>query len=152
MVADDDDSDDGLINNLNELVGGAALPQQQVAAKIQVKAKALSAHLRTEIAFSHVKHHQVIETSRERGLLLGSADLNIRIEQMQIACRELRQNKFFLLAVELKEKEKNLLMQKFAYGDANINQKGGQNPSLSNLQSNQGVNQNGDHNLFATLD
>lgn len=120
----------------------------------QAKTKTLSAHLRTEIAFSHVKHHEFIESSRERGLLLGSADLNIRIEKMQNACRELRKNKFFLLAVELKEKEKNLLMQKFAYGDANINQRGGDqnNPSLSNSQGNQGINLNGEHNLFATLD
>ena len=77
-------------------------------------------HLKTEIAFSAVKKHEIVESNCQRGrLALGSAniELDLRVQLMQEACNQLRQNRFFLMAIELKEKEKNLLIQSFAYGD-----------------------------------
>ena len=73
----------------------------------------------------------LVEASCERGrLALGSSniELDLRVRLMKTACNQLRLNRFFLMAIELKEKEKNLLMQSFAYGeDQNREeQKGGQ--------------------------
>ena len=79
-----------------------------------------NAHFKTEIAFSHVKEHELVEASCQRGrLALGSAniELDLRVQLMQSACNQLRQNRFFLMAIELKEKEKNLLIQSFEYGE-----------------------------------
>lgn len=36
---------------------------------------------------------------------------------MEDACEDLRHQRFFLKALELKEKEKNLLVQTFEYGE-----------------------------------
>lgn len=79
-----------------------------------------NAHFKTEIAFSHVKEHELVEASCQKGrLALGSAniELDLRVQLMQQACDKLRQNRFFLMAISLKEKEKNLLIQSFEYGE-----------------------------------
>lgn len=116
MIADDDDDCGGLIlENVQEMLGN----QNIAKAKSQI-AKNANAHFKTEIAFSHVKQHQLVEASCERGrLALGSAniELDLRVRLMKTACNQLRLNRFFLMAIELKEKEKNLLMQSFAYGE-----------------------------------
>ena len=117
MIADDDDDNSGLIlENVQEMLGNAAVMNQK---KNQI-AKNANAHFKTEIAFSHVKQHQLVEASCDRGrLALGSAniELDLRVRLMKTACNQLRLNRFFLMAIELKEKEKNLLMQSFAYGE-----------------------------------
>ena len=115
MIADDEDDNLLLMDNVQALVGN----QNIAKAKNQI-AKNANAHFKTEIAFSHVKQHQLVEASCERGrLALGSAniELDLRVRLMKTACNQLRLNRFFLMAIELKEKEKNLLMQSFAYGE-----------------------------------
>ena len=41
----------------------------------------------------------------------------MRVSILQDACNSLRQIKFFLMAIEFKVKEKQLLIQLFEYGD-----------------------------------
>ena len=69
-------------------------------------------------------------------MALGSAniELDLRVRLMKTACNQLRLNRFFLMAIELKEKEKNLLMQSFAYGDDQSREeaKGGQFAAQAN--------------------
>ena len=44
-------------------------------------------------------------------------DIDVRVKMMEDACEDLRHQRFFLKALELKEKEKNLLVQTFEYGE-----------------------------------
>ena len=79
------------------------------------------AHLKTEIAFAHVREHELVEQCyQKRRLDLGSvnAQIDIRVRLIQEACKQLRENRFFLKAIELKDKEENLLIQSFEYDDS----------------------------------
>ena len=117
MQADDDDDDNAglILENVQQMIGN-----QKLSSSKQQVYKNANTHFKTETAFSHVKQHQLVEASCERGrLALGSSniELDLRVRLMKTACNQLRLNRFFLMAIELKEKEKNLLMQSFAYGD-----------------------------------
>ena len=105
------------MDNMNSMADGRAISVSKNAAKEATR----YAHFKTEIAFAHVKEHELVESSCQKGrLALGSAniELDLRVQLMQSACYQLRQNRFFLMAIELKEKEKNLLIQSFEYGDS----------------------------------
>ena len=76
-------------------------------------------HYKTEIAFTKVREYELVEAKVKEGKIgLGSAKVNtdVRVKLIGDACSELRQNRFYLKAIELKEKQKQLLMQTFEYG------------------------------------
>ena len=52
----------------------------------------------------------------------------MRVNLLQEACNQLRQIRFFLMAVEFKEREKKLLIQLFEYGDSRDKDKLGNRP------------------------
>ena len=63
-------------------------------------------YLKTEIAFTKMKHSEVVERKvKEAKLDLGAEkiDIDVRVKLMEDACSDLRQNRYFLKALELKE-------------------------------------------------
>ena len=79
MQADDDDDDDstGLIFGMSS------------APVLKTNVANTNMHFKTEIAFSHVKEHELVEASCEHGrLALGSAniELDLRVRLMKTAC------------------------------------------------------------------
>ena len=91
MQADyDDDSDNGglIMDNMESMGDSAASIAKSGAAIV-----ARYAHFKTEIAFYHVKEHELVESSCQKGrLALGSAniELDLRVQLMQSACNQLR--------------------------------------------------------------
>ena len=70
MQADDDDDDDncGLFTDDTSAPANAA----------QKAAETRYAHFKTEIAFAHVKEHELVESSCSKGrLALGSANIEL---------------------------------------------------------------------------
>ena len=119
MLAKDEDDDGILVDNLFQNSNGNAVEKKEMIDINSNFNEAARKHLVTEFAFIQVKEHEHFERLFLSGkLALGSAkvELQTRVSQMMKACNSLRQNRFFLLALELKEREKNLLIQSFEYG------------------------------------
>ena len=63
MQADDDDDDDGglIMDNVQALFSGSQQPI--VTGQTSLAKNNANAHFRTEIAFAHVKEHELVEAS-----------------------------------------------------------------------------------------
>ena len=93
-------------------------------------------YLNTEMAFTFIKEHETVEKKYSEGRLdLGTAttERDVRVQLLEKACQELRKIRFFLMAIEFKEREKKLLIQLFEYGETSDKDKARTNKSVGQV-------------------